>query len=70
MSLGYIGNCKKTEEDDRMVFYAYSGSDWNSSTNNKDAENAYDGVLFIDKSVLNLQCDKAKQQTECILVGV
>jgi len=66
MTLGYIGHCKKYEEDDQMIFYAYSGSDWNSPTNNKDAENAYDGMLFIDKSVLNLQRDKAKRQTEYI----
>jgi hypothetical protein len=49
MSLGYIGYCKKTEEDEDIVIYAYSGSDWNNPDNDSDSERAYDGKILIVK---------------------
>ena len=66
MSLGFIGYCKKTSEDDTTVYYAYSGSNWNNPNNDSKAEMAYDGELSISKSVLAWERTKAKQQTEYI----
>ena len=64
MSLGYVGHCKKVSEDDATIFYVYSGADWNNPTQEKADEMAYDGVLAIDKSVLNLRPSKPRIQTE------
>ena len=52
MSLGYIGYCRKDIEDDQAVIYKYSGSDWNNRENDNAAEEAYDGEIFIYKSVI------------------
>ena len=66
MSLGYIGYCKKTVEDDLTVCYSYSGGNWSLPTNDKSAELAYDGNFAIDKSVLRWEPAKPREQTEYI----
>ena len=66
MSLGYIGYCKKACEDENAVVYAYSGADWNSPNCDRAAEKAYDGELYVSKSVLGWTRTKSKQQTEFI----
>ena len=66
MSLGYIGHCKKEIEDDEYILYSYSGSDWNSPQNDRDAEKAYDGELLINKSIMNWQRTKSKKLNEYI----
>lgn len=53
MSLGYIGYCRKVDEDEQAVLYVYSGGDWNNPNNDKVAEKAYDGELFISKTALS-----------------
>jgi hypothetical protein len=66
MSLGYIGYCKKIEEDEQAVVYAYSGADINDENRGFDADKAYDGVLWIDKSILSWPRDKTKKQKESV----
>ena len=67
MSLGYIGYCKKIDEDSDAVMYAYSGVNLNDPNSDLDAEKAYDGELFIlKKSILELPRTKHKQLTEYI----
>jgi len=66
MSLGYIGYCKKLDEDDSHVLYAYSGSNWNNPQNDRDAEMAYDGEILISKNVLARERTKSKQLSEYI----
>jgi len=56
MSLGYIGYCQKDGEDDQAVIYKYSGSDWNNPKNDYNADKAYDGEIFIYKSVIGQTC--------------
>ncbi|NLB60943.1 MAG: hypothetical protein GX802_00695 [Clostridiales bacterium] len=52
MSLGYIGYCKLINEDEKHVYYAYSGANWNDANRDREAERAYDGLFSIDKSVM------------------
>lgn len=66
MSLGYIGYCKKVLEDDTVVFYTYSGADWNNPNRDCNAEMAYDGELSINKNIFEQARTKSKQQTEYI----
>ena len=58
MSLGYIGYCKKTIEYPDAVVYNYSGGNWNVKTNVSESETAYDGVIYIDKAVLDYPKNK------------
>ena len=51
MSLGYSGRCKKVDEDDTAVYYAYSGIDLNNPTHDKAFEKVYDGSFAVDKSI-------------------
>ena len=51
MSLGYSGRCKKVNEDDTAVYYAYSGIDLNNPTHDKAFEKVYDGSFVVDKSI-------------------
>jgi hypothetical protein len=64
MSLGYIGYCKKASEDENTFFYAYSGANWNDKSHDKVDETAFDGVLAIDKSVLQWKPSKLKKHAE------
>jgi len=64
VSLGYIGHCKKDSEDESAVYYTYSGADWNDKSQDRAAENAYDGAFAIDKSVLQWEPSKPRKQTE------
>ena len=52
MSLGYIGYCRKKQEDEKFAVYEYSGANWNSSNYDKEAERAYDGEFCIKKAML------------------
>ena len=64
MSLGYIGHCKICLEDDATVYYAYSGRDWNNKAQDETYEDAYDGALAIEKSVLFWNPSKPRKQSE------
>jgi len=66
MSLGYIGYCRKSLEDENIVYYEYSGADWNNPDNDLESEMAYDGEICISKNILEQTRTKAKQQTEYI----
>ena len=68
MSLGFTGHCKRIFEleDDLTSFYAYYGADWNNEFRDKASDIRLDGVIAIDKSVLQWKPAKPRVQTEYI----
>jgi len=64
LSLGYIGYCKKIDEDNEYVLYVYSGSNWNNPDNDNDAEMGYDGEFIIKKE--SICRERINKQTDFI----
>jgi hypothetical protein len=52
MSLGYIGYGRYKEENEGNLLFEYSGENWNVPHNEGDRF-LYDGLISIDKSILN-----------------
>lgn len=52
MSLGFEGYARYKEENDECLIYEYSGANWNVPYEKKSCL-LYDGVISIDKNVLN-----------------
>lgn len=50
MSLGYCGTCKIYNQDDKDIYYLYSGENWNVPTSGKDDRYLYDGLIRIDRT--------------------
>ena len=52
MSLGYIGFCRKIDEDIFSAVYEYSGENWNDRRSTHGDARLFDGVFVIDKCCL------------------
>lgn len=52
MSLGFEGYARYKEESDGYLIYEYSGANWNLA-NQKKSYLLYDGLISIEKNVLN-----------------
>ncbi len=50
MSLGFCGLCKIYDQDEKNIYYSYSGENWNEPTSKKGDRLLYDGLIKIKKS--------------------